>query len=39
MLDGDQVVRASLAGQVLGVGALGMQCIGGDHRSGQVDVV
>lgn len=25
MLDGDQVVRAALAGQVLGVAALGVQ--------------
>ena len=39
MLDGDQVVRAALAGQVLGMGALGVQCVRGDDRSGQVDEV
>jgi hypothetical protein len=32
-------VRAALAGQVFGVGALGMQGIGGDHGPGQVDVI
>jgi hypothetical protein len=38
-LDGDQVMCAALAGQVLGVAVLGVQGIGGDHRSGQVDGV
>ena len=39
MLDGDQVVRAAPASQVFGVGALGMQGVGGDHGPGQVDAV
>jgi len=39
MLDGDQVLRAALGDQVLGVGALGVQRVRGDHRSGQVDAV
>jgi hypothetical protein len=34
-LDGDQVVRAALSGQVLGVGALGVKSIRGDDRPGQ----
>jgi hypothetical protein len=37
--DGDQVVRAALAGQVLGMSALRVQGIGGDDRPGQVDAV
>ena len=39
MLDRDQVVRAALAGQVLSMGALGVQGIGGDDRPGQVNAV
>jgi hypothetical protein len=35
----DQVVRAAPASQVFGVGALGMQGVGGDHGPGQVDAV
>ena len=38
-LDGDQVMRAALPGQVLGVGALGVHRVCGDHRPGQVDAV
>ena len=36
---GDQVVRAAPAGQVPGVGALGVQGVRGDHRPGQADTV
>ncbi len=39
MLDGDQVVRAALGDQAVGVSALGVQCVCRDHRSGQVDAV
>jgi len=39
MLDGDQVMRAALGDQVLGVGALGMQRVRRDHRPGQVNAV
>ena len=39
MLDGEQVVRAALGDQVLGVGALGVHGVRGDHRPGQVDAV
>ena len=35
----DQVVRAAPAGQVPGVGALGVQGVRGDHRPGQADTV
>jgi hypothetical protein len=38
-LDGDQVVRAALGDQVLGVSALGVQGIGSHDRPGQVDAV
>ena len=38
-LDGDQVVRAALNEQVLGVRALGMQRVRGNHRAGEVDVI
>ena len=38
-LDGEQVMRAALGDQVLGVGALGVQSVCGDHRPGQVDAV
>jgi hypothetical protein len=39
MLDGDQVMRAALGDQVLGVGELGVQRVCGDHRPGQVNAV
>jgi len=38
-LDSDQVVRAALAGQVLGMGTPSVQRIGGDYRPGQVNMV
>jgi hypothetical protein len=38
-LDGNEIVRAALAGQVLGVGALSVQCVRRDYRSGQFDAV
>jgi hypothetical protein len=38
MLDGQQVVSAA-PGQVGGVATLGVQCVRGDHRSGQIDAV
>ena len=38
-LDGQDEVRAALARQVLGVGALGVHRICGNHRPGQVDAV
>jgi hypothetical protein len=33
-LDGDHVMRAALGDQVIRVGALGVQSVGGDHRAG-----
>jgi len=39
MLDSDQVVRAALGDQVAGVGALSVQRVRRDHRSGQVNAV
>ena len=39
MLDSDQVMRAALGGQVLGVAALGVHRVRGDHRPGQVDAI
>ena len=38
-LDSDQVMRAALGGQVLGVAALGVHRVRGDHRPGQVDAI
>ena len=39
MLDGNEVMRAALGDQVLGVRPLSVQCVRRDHRSGQVDAV
>ena len=39
MLDRDQVVRAALGHQVPGVGALSVQRVRRDHRSGQVNAI
>ena len=39
MLDGQDVMRATLSDQVAGVLALGVQRIGGDDRPGQGDPV
>ena len=39
MLDGNEVMRAALGDQVLGVRPLSVQCVRRDHRSGQVNAV